>query len=311
MSGYTKLFRSLVTSTIWREDLQTKVVWITMLALADKHGVVEASVPGLADMARISVEACREALGVLLSPDPDSRTQDFEGRRIAPVDGGWRILNYVKYREKMRSAERAEYLAQKKRESRARLARKSVDVNNVNQFQPIAEAEAEAESSKDYLSSLRSESVDPFGSTMNENGAEKAKKPPTKDPELDWRIEEVWSAFCRERDAFFRQDIGYKAPPVGLTPEIRTAIRQALLVHDAQLLGPNDRDEWKKRSSARAAGIGLFLSPWHTGTDKDNDVRDGGKRYLEPWRPWKRQRGKPDPVPTFAGLYFEAKEGNL
>jgi hypothetical protein len=48
VTGYTKLFSSIVSSTLWREPAATKVVWITMLALADRHGEVEASIPGLA-----------------------------------------------------------------------------------------------------------------------------------------------------------------------------------------------------------------------------------------------------------------------
>ena len=47
MTGYTKLFGSIVDSTIWRESKETKIVWITMLAKANKEGIVEASLPGL------------------------------------------------------------------------------------------------------------------------------------------------------------------------------------------------------------------------------------------------------------------------
>jgi hypothetical protein len=82
MAGFAKLFSSIVHSTIWREDDHVRIVWITMLALANKHGVVEASVPGLADASRVSLEQCEEALKKLESPDQYSRSQDFEGRRV-------------------------------------------------------------------------------------------------------------------------------------------------------------------------------------------------------------------------------------
>ena len=62
MTGYTKLFNSILASTIWREDLETRVVFITMLAMADKNGIVEGSVPGLADFARVSVTGTRAAI---------------------------------------------------------------------------------------------------------------------------------------------------------------------------------------------------------------------------------------------------------
>jgi hypothetical protein len=106
--GYTKLFNEIVLSTIWRENDTTRLVWITMLALRNKHHVVEASVPGLADCARVSVEACREALKVLSDPDPDSRSQEAEGRRIEACEGGWFIINGEKFRRKMSEEERRE-----------------------------------------------------------------------------------------------------------------------------------------------------------------------------------------------------------
>ncbi len=109
MSGYTKLFSSILASTIWREDMETRIVWITLLAMAGKDGVAEASVPGLADFARVSVEGTRAALVKLMSPDEDSRSKEFEGRRIEAVDGGWLLLNHAKYRAKLGEIERREY----------------------------------------------------------------------------------------------------------------------------------------------------------------------------------------------------------
>ncbi len=106
--SYTKLFSEIVMSTVWREKDTTRLVWITMLALRNMHHVVEASVPGLADCARVSIKACRVALKVLSEPDPDSRSQELEGRRIQAVDGGWFIINGEKYRRKMSVDERRE-----------------------------------------------------------------------------------------------------------------------------------------------------------------------------------------------------------
>jgi hypothetical protein len=108
MSGYTKLFSSIVTSTIWRETKEVKIVWITMLALADQYGVVEASIPGLADAARVSIDECKEAIKHLEGPDEYSRSKDFDGRRIEAIDGGWKLLNHAKYREKMSEDDRRE-----------------------------------------------------------------------------------------------------------------------------------------------------------------------------------------------------------
>ena len=107
MSGYTKLYKSLITSTIWQEDNATRILWITMLAMSEMDGTVEGSIPGMARLAGVTIPECKDAIKVLTSPDEYSRTKDHEGRRIKEIDGGWIILNRDKYRDKHES--RAEY----------------------------------------------------------------------------------------------------------------------------------------------------------------------------------------------------------
>jgi hypothetical protein len=100
VSGYVKLYEEILDSSIWLEDHATRIVWITMLAMGGKRGIVSASVSGLARRANCSREECLRALQVLSSPDPDSRNGDYEGRRIAPTEGGWTILNHPRFRER-------------------------------------------------------------------------------------------------------------------------------------------------------------------------------------------------------------------
>jgi hypothetical protein len=104
---YTKLFNTIITSSIWSEDAVTCKVWITLLAMADFKGQVFGSMIGIADMARIDVKDCEIAFKKLLSPDKYSRTQAEEGRRVRVIEGGWEIINYEFYRDKRGS--RAEY----------------------------------------------------------------------------------------------------------------------------------------------------------------------------------------------------------
>ena len=97
--AYSKLFASITRSSIWLEDDQTLRVWVTMLALADRFGYVGASERGLAAQARVPVPKTREALAKFLAPDPDSRSPDFDGRRIEAADRGWNLLNYERFRD--------------------------------------------------------------------------------------------------------------------------------------------------------------------------------------------------------------------
>lgn len=98
--AYTLISSSLLDSTIWRESNPTKIVWITMLLMAAPDGIVEASIPGLAARAGVSIDDCEAALEVLMAPDFYSRNMKNEGRRISEVEGGWNILNYEIYRNR-------------------------------------------------------------------------------------------------------------------------------------------------------------------------------------------------------------------
>lgn len=133
---FTKLFTSITESTIWVAPDAHRLCWITMLAMADNKGRVWASVPGLANRARIQVDDCRSALASFMAPDPDSRTKDHDGRRIEEIDGGWKLLNHAKYRA-IRDHE--SILESKRKYINTRRA-----VENVDRGRHIAEAEAES-----------------------------------------------------------------------------------------------------------------------------------------------------------------------
>ncbi len=149
MTGYTKLFNSILASTIWRADDKTRIVWITLLAMANKDGVAEGSIPGIADFARVSLADCERALQVLSEPDEYSRSKEFDGRRIEAVDGGWHLINHGKYRRKMNTDERREYLRVKQAEYRER-KQASTSVNNVSdKYTELTHSEAEAEAEAD------------------------------------------------------------------------------------------------------------------------------------------------------------------
>jgi hypothetical protein len=144
--NFTKLFSSITESTVWCEPAHTRLVWITMLAMADRKGRVWASIPGLANRARVPMEDAEKAIATFLSPDKHSRTPDHEGRRIEPIDGGWQLLNHAKYRD-MRDEE---VRREQNREAQERKRAKSAELLTVSQSQPrSAQAEAEADTEAD------------------------------------------------------------------------------------------------------------------------------------------------------------------
>jgi hypothetical protein len=123
--GYAMLFSSITMSSIWAEDDQTRIVFITMLAMADADGYVGASIPGIAHVARVPVEAVESAIQKFLNPDPYSRSQHLEGRRLTIADRGWTLVNYHRFRgnrdpESRREQNKLNKRAQREREKKAR-----------------------------------------------------------------------------------------------------------------------------------------------------------------------------------------------
>ena len=152
---FTKLFSSITESTIWCEPDATRIVWITMLAMADSRGRVWASIPGLANRARVTVEQAEAALTTFSQPDRYSRTPDHDGRRVEQIDGGWRLLNHEKYRsirdeESIKESKR-KYINARRAEERAS---KPVEVevlqsNSVERGRHNADADADADADTD------------------------------------------------------------------------------------------------------------------------------------------------------------------
>lgn len=117
--NYTVLKSSIVNSSIWNEDSDTRCVWITMLALRNKDGEVYASIGGLAHQARVGREKTAEAIAKFLAPESDSASRD-DGRRIEEIPGGWRLLNHDRIKEEAKSANKVAYMANYMKEKRDR-----------------------------------------------------------------------------------------------------------------------------------------------------------------------------------------------
>lgn len=146
MSGFVKLYGTILDSSVWGEPAPTVKVWITLLAMADQFGVVRASLPGLARRAVVSREECEAAVQTFLSPDPDSqdkkRSPESDGRRIEEVPEGWRVLNHSYYRD-LRTDKQ---VADAERQKRHREGSPKPDERDMSQVSQRVATEAEADS---------------------------------------------------------------------------------------------------------------------------------------------------------------------
>jgi len=158
---FVKLDCGILNSTLWSEK-ECREVFLTALLMAEPHelrepspqiavdslqatgfvvpagwyGFIPAAGVGILHRAGIDRERGMEALRRLGEPEETSRTPDFEGRRLVRVDGGYLVLNYMKYRDRdYTSAERSKRYRERVASRRAKAAT----------HRDITQAEAEAE----------------------------------------------------------------------------------------------------------------------------------------------------------------------
>lgn len=148
--SFVKLHTSILTSTVWGLTAPTRVVWVTLLLLADRSGTVNCTRSGLARIAAVTLSEVDDALAVLSASDPDSR-DGTDGARIAKCDGGWSIVNYAAFREQRTEAQirDARRVADKRRQDRTTPLSESVrrcpPASTAVRADADADAEAEAE----------------------------------------------------------------------------------------------------------------------------------------------------------------------
>ena len=143
---FVKLDCGMLNSTLWVER-ECRDIFITALLMAEPkevicetptlktdsldldnsfmlppgwYGFVPAAGPGIIRRAIVDDEIGRVALARLASPDPESRSHAFDGRRMVRIDGGYIILNYMAYRERDYTAAERMKRYRERRKSRKR-----------------------------------------------------------------------------------------------------------------------------------------------------------------------------------------------
>lgn len=131
--AFVKLDCGILDSTLWI-DRESREVFITALLMAEPfetetplpqinvrtmetvgwsvppgwYGFVRAAGIGIVRRSGLETEAGMLALERMGLPEAESRSQDFDGRRLVRVDGGFIVLNFMRYRDRDYSgAERA------------------------------------------------------------------------------------------------------------------------------------------------------------------------------------------------------------
>lgn len=96
---FIKAHSELVTSSIWEGPYHLRIAWTALMVTCGTNGVSPITEASLYRVANITKDEAEEAIRAFTSPDPKSRTPDYDGRRIERVSGGFKLLNYFKYRD--------------------------------------------------------------------------------------------------------------------------------------------------------------------------------------------------------------------
>jgi hypothetical protein len=148
--AFVKLDTGILDSTLWI-DRDLREVFITALLMAQPvdfnesqqqikvdsmertefyappgwYGFIRAAGIGIINRAGVNKESGMEALRKLGEPELDSRSLDFDGRRLIRVDGGYLALTFMKHRDRDHTAA--------DRQKRLRERKKALEViNEVN-----------------------------------------------------------------------------------------------------------------------------------------------------------------------------------
>jgi hypothetical protein len=134
---YAKVFSQILDSSI-AVDYEQRHLFMDLLVLADREGVVDMTTEAISRRLNVPEPLVRSNMLKLMEPDPESRSDERDGRRLVLLDDhrewGWQIVNYAFYRDMkdadaLRTANRERKRRQRERE-RLRLSTDVLDSRN-------------------------------------------------------------------------------------------------------------------------------------------------------------------------------------
>ena len=99
---FAKVFGQIFDSSI-AQDYNCRRMFIDLLVLADPTGAVDMTHDAISRRTNVPLEEVQKYITDLCEPDPLSRSQLEQGKRLVPLDKnrdwGWQIVNYMHYRK--------------------------------------------------------------------------------------------------------------------------------------------------------------------------------------------------------------------
>ncbi len=131
---FVKLHSRITESSLMEQAIPTRYVFVMLLAIADPKGYIIGTDVAIARRLNIPLADFESAMQTLTAPDPDSNSKAEDGRRLLISDGerGYRLVNYLKYRDIRDENDRREYMRSYIASYRGEGKDKARPVNSVN-----------------------------------------------------------------------------------------------------------------------------------------------------------------------------------
>ncbi len=150
---FVKLDSAMLNSSIWHQR-DDRSVFVTALLMAEPfelrepaaqmevrsleetgwlvppgwYGMVRAAASGIILKDGIERAAGLVVLEALGSPDPESRSPEYEGRRLVRISGGYLVLNYFQYRDRDHgAADRMRRLRERRKDGKSEESVSEID----------------------------------------------------------------------------------------------------------------------------------------------------------------------------------------
>lgn len=124
--GYAKIFQDIFYSSL-AAHMEARHIFVDLCVLADENGEVMMSLEAIARVLNYKrpIDELREIFDYLSKPDPNSKNDQEDGRRIIPLvpsrgdNCGWRVVSHGIYRDMVNKEKRRKQWRDSKRKGRA------------------------------------------------------------------------------------------------------------------------------------------------------------------------------------------------
>lgn len=148
---FAKLFSRITESSLMEEPIEVRYVFVMLLAICDPTGHVIGTDVAIARRINMPVADFTRCVEQLKHPDPDSNSKEEDGRRVVNSEGerGYKVVNYLTYREMRDEHDRREYMRDYMKKYRENKASVKPVKPRKQKLTALAKAEEEAKADAD------------------------------------------------------------------------------------------------------------------------------------------------------------------